>query len=597
MISSVLDSAASRKARGAFFTPPSLARYVVQWSVRATRDSVLEPSCGEASFLLAAAERVDALANADQLGVLGGSSGAAAVSGGHGGHLEGVELHETSARQAEALLAEAGHRARVSVGDFFDHFPTGSYDAVVGNPPYIRYQDFSGKARGRAQEAALRAGVPITDLASSWAAFTVHAALFCRPGGRLGLVLPAELLSVNYAAGVRRFLIERFSRVRLVLFTERVFPGVLEEVVLLLAEGYEHGPAEHCELVQARNADDLVATPGTETMETGREESAAAVGVDGRQLVEPVMRTWVPTPIDGKWTASLLSAAARDVYTTVLSTGQFTGLQAWGETTLGMVTGNNKYFALTATRARELGLPAHELLALSPPGSRHLRGLTFSHASYNRLTDRGAATMLFRPPGDPSPAARAYIAAGHTAGVDEAYKCRVRSPWWRVPLVPPADLLLTYMNADTPRLCTNRKRAHHLNSVHGLYLRAEHRALGTELLSLASLTSMTLLGAETVGRAYGGGMLKLEPKEADQLPVPTPELVAEARGPLARTRHKVAARLRRPGGLLAAVEAVDEVVLVGALGMSAGDVADLRRAHAELTARRVARGKNGPTRE
>lgn len=55
----------------------------------------------------------------------------------------------------------------------------------------------------------------------------VHSALFLKPGGRLGLVLPAELLSVNYAAQVREFLMRRFARVRLVLFTERVFPGVL----------------------------------------------------------------------------------------------------------------------------------------------------------------------------------------------------------------------------------------------------------------------------------------------------------------------------------------------------------------------------------
>ena len=34
----------------------------------------------------------------------------------------------------------------------------------------------------------------------------VHAALFLRPGGRMALVLPAELLSVNYAAAVRKFL-------------------------------------------------------------------------------------------------------------------------------------------------------------------------------------------------------------------------------------------------------------------------------------------------------------------------------------------------------------------------------------------------------
>ena len=117
---------------------------------------------------------------------------------------------------------------QVQVSDFFLLARTGTYDAVVGNPPYVRYQDFSGTARSRSREAALRAGVPLTGLASSWAAFTVHAALFLRAGGRLGLAA-GELLTVNYAAEVRRFLMERFARVRLVLFTERVFPGVLRK--------------------------------------------------------------------------------------------------------------------------------------------------------------------------------------------------------------------------------------------------------------------------------------------------------------------------------------------------------------------------------
>jgi adenine-specific DNA-methyltransferase len=100
--------------------------------------------------------------------------------------------------------------------------------------------------------------------------------------------------------------------------------------------------------------------------------------------------------------------------------------------------------------------------------------------------------------------AHRYLVAGEVEGVPAAYKCRVRSPWWQVPLVPVADLLLTYMNADTPRLTTNTARVRHLNSVHGVYLNEATAALGRELLPLASLNSLTLLGAELVGRAYGG---------------------------------------------------------------------------------------------
>lgn len=547
------DTAALRKARGAFFTPEAVARYITDWAVRSTSDRILEPSCGEASFLLAAVDRLAALRapgdDREQFAAL-----------------DGIELHDASARAARSLLRNAGIDARVKVSDFFCVDPTGSYDVVIGNPPYIRYQEFSGAARARSREAALRAGVGLTNLASSWAAFAVHAALFLKAGGRMGLVLPAELLSVNYAAEVRRFLLASFARVDLVLFTERVFPDAQEEVLLLLADGYLTGPIDHASIYQARNAAELA------TIAAGR--------------------TWTPTRPEEKWTPSLLSAEALNTYTRLLSSGGFTVLESWGDTTLGMVTGNNKYFALSPGRVADLGFESTDVLRLSPPGSRHLRGLAFGTAALNELGRNGSATWLFRPPDEPSAAAWAYIAAGEAAGVHTAYKCRVRKPWWRVPNLAPADLLLTYMNADTPRLSTNTAKAAHLNSVHGVYLAPKLRKLGKALLPLASLTSMTLVGAETVGRAYGGGLLKLEPREADRLPVPPAALVEAAAERLSNIRPQVAGLLRS-GKLLEASKLVDDVLLVSELGMARAEVRVLRDAHGELTARRAARGRRG----
>ena len=168
--------------RGAFFTPAPVAGFLVDWAVRDASDAVLEPSCGEAVFLHAVARHV-----------------------GKDGRLVGVELHAASAQRAACTLAADGVDARIHTGDFFAHNEFGRYNAVVGNPPYVRYQDFSGADRANAQRAMLRGGVRLTNLASSWAAFTVHAALHLRTGGRLALVLPAELLTVNYAGAVRRF--------------------------------------------------------------------------------------------------------------------------------------------------------------------------------------------------------------------------------------------------------------------------------------------------------------------------------------------------------------------------------------------------------
>jgi hypothetical protein len=165
-----------------------------------------------------------------------------------------------------------------------------------------------------------------------------------------------------------------------------------------------------------------------------------------------------------------------------------------------------------------------------------------------------------------------------------AYKCRVRTPWYLVPLVKPADLLLTCMNADTPRLVTNRAGAHHLNSVHGVYLRDEVAALGRDLLPLAALNSVTVLHAEMVGRAYGGGVLKIEPREADRWLVPAPELIADRATELRAARRTVAALLGR-GKLLDAVGVIDDALDL------ATDLESVQAARHSLASRRAVRSR------
>ncbi len=542
------DALGLRKARGAFFTPPEISRFICEWAIRETSDRVLEPSSGEASFLLAAGERLRQL-------------GATTIDG---QQLVGVELHEPSAQLALQFLADRGVAGTVTVSDFFEVPPSRSFEAVIGNPPYIRYQQFAGAARAKGLQAALAQGVRLNGLASSWAAFTVHAAQFLNPSGRMGLVLPAELLTVSYAAQVRRFLLDRFGSVRLVMFESLVFPGVLEDVVLLLAEG--QGPAPCFEVYQARDVRDLAS-------------------VNGERW------TGFTPERDEKWTPALLSPTTVDVYRQVTAGEGFAKLLDWGETYLGAVTGNNDYFALTRADVRRLGLTQADLLPISPPGSRHLRGLSFSERAWRSLGADGSRCYLFYPrPGALSDAARAYVTKGRAVGVHTAYKCRTRDPWWRVPLVPQPDLLLTYMDHDRPRLTANTAQVYHLNSLYGVAIRHGLRDLGRDLLPLASLNSVTLLGAEVVGRAYGGGLLKLEPTEADRMPVPAPTLVRAAERELRTLRPQLSGFLRR-GELAKAVQLVDRVLLTRHLNVSHQQLAALREARQQLFSRRIARGR------
>ena len=95
-----------------------------------------------------------------------------------------------------------------------------------------------------------------------------------------------------------------------------------------------------------------------------------------------------------------------------------------------------------------------------------------------------------------------------------------------------------------------------------------------------------------VGRAYGGGILKIEPREADVWAMPSPALVAAQAQALRSIRDEVARKLRA-GNLLDAVAMVDQALLVGAHKVTVAQLDGVRQARAELARRRMVRARSG----
>ncbi|HMJ73926.1 MAG TPA: N-6 DNA methylase [Solirubrobacterales bacterium] len=548
-------SVTARKARGAFFTPPEIAEFLARWAIAEPDDRVLDPTCGEAVFLLAAAERLRAV----------GADPAA-----RGPLLTGIDIDAPSLAESCSLLHDKGVDAPNLINaDFFaTHTPAqigskiGWQDAVVGNPPFVRYQAFSGDVRRRALAAALAQGVRLSKQTSSWAPTLVHASAFLKPSGRLAMVVPAELLTVHYAEPIRRWLRQRFAVVNLVMFERLQFHGADEQVVLLVAHG--QGTCDSFSLYHVDDASELAEVHPLDVFSS----SPAA---------------------EGKWSDLALSLETRQLFRRVTARMEILG--DYGKLELGTVTGANDYFTMSEATRHRYDIDERHLKRLSPPGTRHLRSLSFTHEQWEELKLTGKRVWLLHPSkATQDRGVMRYIRRGERLKVNKAYKCTVRKPWWRPPVVAEPDLFFTYMSHRFPRLIANSAGTTLVNSMHGVRVRQGLKREARDALPLLALNSATLLGAEVLGRSYGGGILKMEPREAAGLPMPCVAELQSAWKTLKSQKDDLDISLQQ-GEWEAVVTTVDGVLLEEEMGLTTDEVSMLRDAGDLLRARRTRKSR------
>lgn len=534
-----------QKGLGAFYTPLSMASVLTDWAVRTPTDVALDPSFGGLVFLRAARTRLEELGAPPQR-----------ISE----QLYGIDLDDAAHRAAAAEDWLGLDRSHLLESDFFavdpDELP--AVQALIGNPPYIRYQAFNGSSAG-ARQLALKAGVRLSRLASSWAPFVVHGTSFLAEGGRTAQVLPGEILHAHYAEEVVEFLRREFGRIFIAVFEERIFPGALEDVVLLFAEGRGAAGKADIEIVSCADVDDL-----SERLREAEDDPPPS-----------------PSRVRSGFMGQLLPVETQRLYQELADSSLRFGEVA--SVDIGAVTGANEFFVVDAEHGEKL---PKSMMKPAVAKAAQIGGARLTKKDHRDLLLGGQrALMLMADRKSPKlPASlRAHIKEGESRGFHERYKCRIRDPWWL--LQPPkegiAQLLLTYCSNDHPRLVVNEAGALNTNTIHGVRLRGT--ALEAAVLAAGFYNSLTLLSAELVGRSYGGGVLKLEPSEAEALvlPVLSPELVT--------VLPQVDAAIRSRD-LDAAVDLVDPLVLTP-LGLEESEILDLRAARRRLQIRRQNRGR------
>jgi adenine-specific DNA-methyltransferase len=541
----------SKKLRGCYYTPMPIANFIVAWAVNSRGIKVLEPSAGDGNFLESVVNRLDTL-----------ESNKKASSG----SVVGIEIDLDESNRARNRIKKLGineSEAQIITTDFFkfcnEQLKTdNNFDVIVGNPPFIRYQNFPEEQRIIAFNIMRAAGLHPTKLTNAWVPFLVGSTLLLGNHGKIGMVIPAELLQVSYASELRQFLSERLSRLTLVTFKKLLFDGAQQEVILLLGE---------------KNGNER---RGIRTVEMDNMENLAF-------YKHPSFSEDELKPLDHtneKWTQYFLNIEEISLIRKLRSDQHLKRLGELAEVDVGIVTGLNDFFVMNKQKITDTKLIKHTIPLVSR--SAHLSGIIFSDTNLKSNIEENYPAFLLSVPSIPSKnlslELQEYIENGERLGINKGYKCRIRNYWYSIPSIwVPDGFLLRQIN-NYPKLILNNSGATCTDTIHRVKFKNN---IEQKLVAAAFLNSATFAFSEILGRSYGGGILELEPREAERLPIPT---IGASRLDINHINKFLA-----EGSIYDVLEVNDEILLYEGLGLTRKEVKSVRGIWEKLRDRRNGR--------
>lgn len=556
------ESVSEEKLNGRYFTPQAVSDFVTDWVLDQKNKvcSILEPSAGDGIFLKSLNKHGDVWENTD---------------------IFAIEINEDvskcAADRSDQLSWVKGwnnikDRRKVVVNDdFYRAYKNGlenkRFQAILGNPPYIRYQYLDAERREEQSLILTENGMKSNKLINAWVSFTVACVSCMDKSSRIGFVIPAELLQVKYSEDLRRFLASHLNRITILTFAGLVFEGIEQEVVLLLGEKIENDECHEMRIIQFEDLAQL-----------------KTATLDQRDFFE------VDTE-STKWTKYFLPDEELRQVQKAEHDPRFLKFSEVAKCEVGITTGNNEYFCLNDKTVSEYSLREYckPLIARSV----NMKGAQFTQADWQENIQSGARTYLL----DLTPFSQMtfsdglnkYIEYGEQNGQNISYKCQIREEWYKIPSVWSPDAFFQRRNHLFSKFTLNAELENTVSTDTMHRIRFWNKASGKRVV-VAYYTSLSMLFSELEGRNYGGGVLEILPGEVGNIRLPNifdENLVPDSE--IECLFNKIDRYIRNKDDIIELLDMMDRAILVEKLGLEKEEVKLLKDAWITLRNRRLQR--------
>lgn len=557
------ENASEEKLHGRYFTPITIADYVTDWvfDQKSNIRTILEPSVGDGVFIESIC-RHPAIRESVNITAIEVDEDISKIAAGKCEQVRWVKGWENVTDDDQVVVND----------DFYHAYKNGlslkRYQAILGNPPYIRYQYLDEEQRIEQSKILTQNGMTSNKLINAWVSFTVACVSCMEETSRIGFVIPAELLQVKYSEDLRNFLMRHLNKITIVTFRSLVFEGIEQEIVLLLGEKIADDGSHEIRIIQF---DDL------EQMENEN--------LDDYEFFEADLNS-------SKWTKYFLKDLELEQIQTAEHDNRYIQFSKIARCEVGITTGNNDYFCVDNDTVEKYNLEKYckPLIARSV----NIKGIQFTEEDWRTNIEAGARTYLLDlTPFDKNKFTKGvkdYISFGEESGQNTTYKCQIRDEWYKVPSVWIPDAFFLRRNYLYPKFMLNTEEVNAVSTdtMHRVrFLDSKNK----KRMVVAYYTSVALVFSELEGRSYGGGVLEILPGEVGRILLPNifdDKIMTddEIDGLLSTIDQYI----RNHDDVIGLLEITDRKILIDRLGVTEDEVLRYRSAWISLRNRRLVRG-------
>lgn len=448
-----------RKKYAQFFTPEKIAEFMCQWILQGKQKThVLEPAYGLGIF-----SRI--LAQNSTLA---------------------IDAYEIDKQIYASAVNACPKGVNLRNEDYFMCDWDAKYDAIICNPPYLKFHDYNNITY--IPDVNCHLGTKLNGFTNLYALFLLKSITQLQEGGRLAYIIPSEFLNSDYGVEVKRALIQSNTLQHIIVidFTECAFDNALTTACILLCEKSSNSISVRFSLIN----------------------SIEGLNNSLKEYVE-----YKTSELDAniKWKSYYEGGNSRK-YNHLIPFSKF------AKVSRGIATGANEYFTFKRSKVDRYNIPEKCLMpcickAIDAPQT------FFTQTQFKKLLNEDKAVYLFNGSAAPkNTSVLSYIHLGEESGVNKRYLTASRSPWYALENRTPAPIWVSVFNRNGLRFIRNEANIYNLTTFHCVY--PKNTEVDVDILFAYLITDVAKEIFLDNSRQYGNGLVKFEPNDLNKGMVP-----------------------------------------------------------------------------